>query len=74
MTLVDGSDVGRVKTMYGAVSEYNEHIQSTVDGKFQGLLVAIDCANGSASATAESLFYKFERNMYTSTTSRTALI
>lgn len=59
MTLVDGSDVGRVKTMYGAVSEYNEHIQSTVDGKFQGLLVAIDCANGSACATAESLFYKF---------------
>ena len=59
MTLVDGSDVGRVRTMYGAVSEYNEHIQSTVDGKFQGLLVAIDCANGSASATAESLFYKF---------------
>lgn len=59
MTLVDGSDVGRVRTMYGAVSEYNEHIQSTVSGKFQGLLVAIDCANGSASATAESLFYKF---------------
>lgn len=59
MTLVDGSDVGRVKTMYGAVSEYNEHIQSTVGGKFLGLLVAIDCANGSASATAESLFYKF---------------
>ena len=59
MTLVDGSDVGRVRTMYGAVSEYNEHIQSTVDGKFQGLLVAIDCANGSASATAVSLFYKF---------------
>ncbi len=59
MTLVDGSDVGRVRTMYGAVSEYNEHIQSTVGGKFQGLLVAIDCANGSASVTAESLFYKF---------------
>ncbi len=59
MELVDGSDVGRIRTMYGAVSEYNEHIQSTVGGKFQGLLVAIDCANGSASATAESLFYKF---------------
>lgn len=59
MELVDGGDVGRVKTMYGAVSEYNEHIQSTVDGKFHGLLVAIDCANGSASATAESLFFKF---------------
>lgn len=59
MKLVDGGDVGRVKTMYGAVSEYNEHIQSTVGGKFHGLLVAIDCANGSASATAESLFFKF---------------
>ncbi|MCH5323782.1 MAG: phosphoglucosamine mutase [Eubacterium sp.] len=57
--LYDGTEVGRVKTLYGAVTEYNEHIQSTVKGKFHGLLVAIDCANGSASATAESLFYKF---------------
>lgn len=57
--LVNGKDVGRIRMLYGAVSEYNEHIQSTVTGKFQGLLVAIDCANGSASATAESLFYKF---------------
>ncbi|MBR4305912.1 MAG: phosphoglucosamine mutase [Ruminiclostridium sp.] len=57
--LVDGKDVGRIRTLYGAVSQYNEHIQSTVTGRFQGLLVAIDCANGSASATAESLFYKF---------------
>ncbi len=57
--LFDGKSVGRIRTLYGAVTEYNEHIQSTVKGKFQGLLVAIDCANGSASATAESLFYKF---------------
>ncbi len=57
--LVNGKDVGKIRTLYGAVSEYNEHIQSTVTGKFHGLLVAIDCANGSASATAESLFYKF---------------
>lgn len=57
--LVNGKDVGRVRTLYGAVSEYNEHIQATVSGKFHGLLVAIDCANGSASATAEALFYKF---------------
>ena len=57
--LVNGKDVGRVRTLYGAISEYNEHIQSTVSGKFHGLLVAIDCANGSASATAEALFYKF---------------
>ncbi len=59
INLVNGKDVGRIRTLYGAVSEYNEHIQSTVTGRFQGLLVAIDCANGSASATAESLFYKF---------------
>ena len=59
MELMDSDKVGRIKTLYGAVSEYNEHLQSTVKGKFQGLLVAIDCANGSASATAQSLFYKF---------------
>lgn len=56
--LVNGKDVGKITTLYGAVSEYNEHIQSTVKGRFQGLLVAVDCANGSASATAEALFYK----------------
>lgn len=58
MTLVNGKNVGKITTLYGAVCEYTEHIQSTVSGKFQGLLVAIDCANGSASATAEALMFK----------------
>ena len=58
ITLVDGKNVGRIRTMYGAVSEYNEHIESTVRGRFHGIMAAIDCANGSASATAQALFYK----------------
>ncbi len=57
--LTDGKEVGRVRTIFGAASEYSEHIQSTVSGHFQGLLVALDCANGSASATAKQLFTKF---------------
>ena len=56
--LKDGCDIGRVRVMYGAVSQYNEHLESTVDNRFNGLMVAIDCANGSASATAEALFTK----------------
>lgn len=56
--LACGMEVGRITTIYGAVTEYNEHIQSTVNGRFHGLLVAIDCANGSASATAEALLFK----------------
>lgn len=58
IVLKNGTDIGRISTAYGAVNEYNEHIESTTDKLFAGLLVAIDCANGSASATAEALFTK----------------
>lgn len=56
--LKSGTEIGRVRSLYGAVSEYNEHLESTVTNKFTGLYVAIDCANGSASTTAEALFTK----------------
>ncbi len=56
--LKNGTEIGRIRTMYGAVSEYNEHLESTIDGNLSGLMAAIDCANGSASATAEALFTK----------------
>lgn len=58
MELKSGCELGRVRIMYGSVSEYNEHLEHTIDNRLTGLLVAIDCANGSASATAEALFTK----------------
>lgn len=56
--LKSGTEIGRIKIMYGAVSEYNEHVERTIHNRLNGLMVAIDCANGSASATAEALFEK----------------
>lgn len=56
--LKDGCDIGRVSTVHNAVEEYNSHLESTAECSFDGITVAIDCANGSASATAETLFNK----------------
>ncbi len=39
-----------------AKNEYIEYIKSTVDCKLDGLNIAIDCSNGSSSATAEEIF------------------
>lgn len=58
-----GSNLGRVSTKNNFVVDYINHIKSTVDKvDFSGIKVAIDCANGSASATAQELFSSFNIN------------
>lgn len=54
--LKNGCDIGRMSVISSAAEEYIEHLKSTADCDLSGLKVAIDCANGSASATAERLF------------------
>ncbi len=57
--LKNSCDIGRVSVIPDAAEEYIEHIKSaaeTSEFDFDGLTVAIDCANGSASVTAEKLF------------------
>ena len=51
-----GGEVGRVTVKTDTVDEYVKHVASSVDVKFDGLRIALDCANGSASATARKLF------------------
>ncbi len=48
--------VGRVIYDETACDDYAKHVLSAVNGDFGGLRVAIDCANGSAGATAEKIF------------------
>ena len=48
--------LGTVTRAEGAVRDYNEHVKSTVHFALDGMKIAIDSANGSASATAEALF------------------
>lgn len=58
MQLKNGCDIGRVSKLCNAVEEYNSHLEKTAECSFNGITAAIDCANGSASATAETLFSK----------------
>lgn len=51
-----GAGVGKVIKSESAVNDYIEHLKSTVDTDLTGLMVAVDCANGSSSATARRVF------------------
>ena len=51
-----GGDVGSVTTAPNVVRDYVDHIKSTVPFALTGMKIAIDCASGSASRTAETLF------------------
>ncbi|MCM1381865.1 MAG: phosphoglucosamine mutase, partial [Muribaculaceae bacterium] len=54
--MTGGAKVGRVSHDKNAQWDYIRSIMKTVEGDLSGVRVAIDCANGSASATAERLF------------------
>lgn len=51
-----GGDVGSVSYAENTVRDYVDHIKSTVPFSLDGMNIALDCANGSASRTAEMLF------------------
>lgn len=51
-----GARVGRVYEEKNAAERYIKHLLSTIDGPLGGICVALDCSNGSASATAKELF------------------
>ncbi len=51
-----GDGVGRVHVAQNSCKDYIDHLRSCVPNSFDGIKIAVDCANGSASATAERLF------------------
>ncbi len=51
-----GENIGHVSIADNAVKDYIDHIKSTVPFSLDGLKIALDCSNGSASRTAEKLF------------------
>ena len=53
-----GSGVGMVHRVEDAVDEYVTHVAETIDVRLDGLRLALDCANGSASVTAAKLFHR----------------
>lgn len=54
---VTEGDLGMVRTFDGdPVEEYVRHVASTAQCRLNGMRIAVDCANGAASATAQALF------------------
>ena len=47
-----GNNVGRIGTADKPSIDYIKHIINTVKCSFEGIKIALDCANGAASATA----------------------
>jgi phosphoglucosamine mutase len=56
--LVSHDKIGRISVYENAKSDYINHIAECVDVSFKGMKIALDCANGSSSATARELFEK----------------
>lgn len=56
-------ELGRITQDHDAVDKYVEHIVSTVDMDLSGFKIALDCSNGSASATAEKIFKKLNADI-----------
>lgn len=51
-----GGEVGNRLFCKTAVNDYIEHVVSVTDVRFDGLRIALDCANGSASVCAKEIF------------------
>ena len=59
-----GGDIGSVTTAENASRDYIDHVKSTVPFALKGMKIALDCANGSASRTAETLFTELGAQCY----------
>ena len=54
--VAEGDNIGSYEYLDSAVDDYIAHVQSTVEYDLKGMRIALDCSNGSASATAKKLF------------------
>ncbi|MBQ8248278.1 MAG: phosphoglucosamine mutase [Clostridia bacterium] len=60
--LAVGENIGRVTRCTTAVKDYIDHLVSSVHCSLEGMNIAVDCANGSASRTAAQLFERLGAN------------
>lgn len=63
-TFAYGENLGHVIKVDDAADVYINHVISTIDGNLNGMNIALDCSNGSASATAKKLFASLGANCH----------
>ncbi|MCP8618145.1 phosphoglucosamine mutase [Salirhabdus salicampi] len=64
-----GSNLGQVNDYFEGGQKYLQFLKQTVDYDFEGLHIALDCANGSTSSLAPHLFADLEAEISTIGTS-----
>ena len=64
MKIVSGAEVGKMTHYRDAQTDYIRYIMKCIKGNLTGLRITIDCANGSASATAKRLFEGLGADVY----------
>lgn len=62
--LTNNNNIGKITYAQNAVQDYIDHVKSTVIYSLEGMNIAIDCANGSASRTAKELFTSLGANCH----------
>lgn len=56
LALASSEEIGTLTLAADPVTQYVEYLKTTVPTTLEGLNIAVDCANGSASFTAQKLF------------------
>lgn len=62
--ITDADKIGTVSSATTAVEDYVSHLRESSPVRFDGMRIAIDCANGSASVTAQNLFASLGAEVY----------
>lgn len=62
INLPTGEKLGKILKLESALDDYTKYLCETFEGNIENLKIAIDCANGSASATASKIFSKINSN------------
>ncbi len=57
-------DIGKVTYNPNALRDYIDHLKSSVAFSLEGLNIAVDCANGSSSVTAQTLLTELGANVH----------
>ncbi|HHU19241.1 MAG TPA: phosphoglucosamine mutase [Bacilli bacterium] len=60
-----GSEIGVINDYFEGGQKYLHYLKQSVDNEFDGLHVALDCANGSTSSLAPHLFADLEADIST---------
>jgi phosphoglucosamine mutase len=60
-----GGDIGVVSDYFEAGQKYLSYLKESIDNDFEGIRIALDCANGATSSLATHLFADLEADIYT---------